>query len=268
MAYKRKRYGGGSRSTRRRLSYGRKSTYRRGRFNNRRTSYSGQSAAGNSKLWMRKKRFNKASYRKKMYNASSDATKYRSVFEDAETISVPALAENAIANFNVALPSNWGIVAGGSTNSDFVAYNEMAQKIFLRGGTIRLSITNDPGTADNLVPVRVRVWFGWTKNTSIALLDTLFTIATVPAMWDPTIIEDWHNYIMISDYIEKTLLISDNLTWEHKLRPFQFDTTSADVDRSSLPYYIMLVNNLATIGAASTVAYQVGHNVSYTADSF
>lgn len=250
---------------RRRVSYGRR--YTRGRFGANRTSYSGQSAAGNSKLWMRKKPFSKKAYGRKLFNASSDATKYRS----ALTVHGPEVAPSnpgvSLIEVKSGLPTDFQLVSGGSTRGTFTTTATMADKVFVRGGTLRIEITNDPGDAENLVPIRVRIWYGWTKQSTFGTLGTVFDSNTLTSMWDPTLVADWQTYIRISDYIEKTLLISDSLTWEHRLRPFQYDASTAGLGRYNLPVYIISVNGMAQTTSGTTFTTVRGHNVSYTADA-
>lgn len=248
------------------MSYGRR-RYVRGRFNARRTSYSGQSAAGNSRLWMRKKPFNKKAYSRKLFNASSDATKYRSMFSATSTDLAPANSADSRVDAFLALSPNFFLSGAGGLNPAFVTIADVGDKVFVRGGTLRLTVTNDPGDADNLVPIRVRLWYGWLKNADFATFNTRFSIAAVANSWDPTLQTDWQNLISISDYTEKALLISDSITWEHKLRPFQFDVSSSASLRYKVPYYIMQVNALSSTTAPTTISYNNSWNVSFTADA-
>lgn len=248
------------------MSYGR-GRYTRGRFGAARTSYSGQSAAGNSRLWMRKKPFNKRVYRRKLFNASSDATKYRTIFSLTGTNTTPVSMSRARVTTRAAILQDFFLISGGSTEASFVTTANLKDKIFVRGGTMRFTLTNDPGDAENLVPIRVRVWFGWMRETNFPAFEAVFGNPDVSSIWDPTIVPDWQRYFKISDYCEKILLISDSLGWEKRVRPFQFDTSTPGIAAYNLPAYVISVAPLATVTVPVTYSVNTSYNLSYTADA-
>lgn len=259
---KRKRSSGSSRTVRRRFHRRRRTR----RPQQKLKAYSGEYGKTYS-TGFKTKKTKGTKYRRHLWDSTLYKAHFRSIAGLSAIVSTPndtiqATLERRRALFNGI--DNFWTAAGGSTTIDAgVAVPTFGRTIVIRGGILRLTITNN-STDDTL---KVKVWLVWANPTTES---PIATPATVPFEWDPSCSADFTQFGKVMAQRETTLLPLSRpmeVVWRLQPQKIDRDTFGGNAGRQFFWWYsIGQLNNTEIVPAAESATVINTFNISFVGD--
>lgn len=257
---KRRRYGPSRFGKRRRITR---------RFRRTTRSYTNRNSSGVSNGGYRTRRTSARQWRSILWRDTIASSHWRSLGTGSQIANTPNSVFTASVIEIVPGGSFW-TAAGGTVPIDGVTPPPVfTGDIILRGGVIKLTLTNTPN-ADGLGsdPVRATIFACWRNkfhNVSFALPPT------VPLSWDPSVLAEFNSSYGKVLYKKEVLLKGDGEVFDmtHRMRVQKIDRAVYNQGGSRVTFIILLsqTSNTELVPLAESVTITDSINFSFVGDA-